>query len=158
MELLARAARDGKRPDIVELIDAVPYCRHLGITGRCEGERIVLEMPFGSQLVGNPILPALHGGVTGSLLETAAIVTVVWETGATELPKPVDITVDYLRSGRAVTSFARARIARQGRRVVNVHAEMWQEDETRPIAALRGHFLLQTTDAGRHRSDADSSP
>jgi acyl-coenzyme A thioesterase PaaI-like protein len=54
----------------------------------------------------------------------------------------VDITVDYLRTGRAVTSFASARIAKQGRRVINVHAQMWQEDEQKPIAGLRGHFLL----------------
>jgi acyl-coenzyme A thioesterase PaaI-like protein len=54
----------------------------------------------------------------------------------------VDITVDYLRSGRAVDSYARARIARQGKRVVNVHAEMWQEDEAKPVANLRGHFLI----------------
>jgi uncharacterized protein (TIGR00369 family) len=148
MELLERSVRNGEKPDIAELIAAVPYCRHLGITGRREGDRIVLEMPFGDQLIGNPILPALHGGVIGSLLETAAIATVVWETGATALPKPVDITVDYLRSGRPVTSFARARIARQGRRVVNVHAEMWQEEESRPIAALRGHFLIQISEAG----------
>ena len=142
MELLERAARAGEKPNIAELIDAVPYCRHLGIEARHASGRIFLEMPFGDQLIGNPILPALHGGVIGSLLETAAIATVVWETGATKLPKPVDITVDYLRSGRPITSFARARIARQGRRVVNVHAEMWQEDENRPIAALRGHFLI----------------
>ena len=59
------------------------------------------------------------------------------------MPKPVDITIDYLRSGRAVTSFASARLARQGRRVVNVHAQMWQDDETKPVAGLRGHFLLK---------------
>jgi uncharacterized protein (TIGR00369 family) len=87
-------------------------------------------------------LPALHGGVIGSLLETAAIAQVIFETRPDRLPKPVDITVDYLRSGRAATSYARARIARQGKRVVNVHAEMWQEDEAKPVAALRGHFLL----------------
>ena len=63
------------------------------------------------------------------------------------MPKPVDVTIDYLRSGRAVTSYARARIAKQGRRVVNVHAEMWQDDETKPLAALRGHMLLPTSDA-----------
>ena len=99
-------------------------------------------MPFVEHLIGNPILPALHGGVIGSLLETAAMVTVIWETGISALPKPVDITIDYLRSGKPVTSFARARIARQGRRVVNVHSEMWQDDESRPIAGLRGHLLL----------------
>jgi uncharacterized protein (TIGR00369 family) len=88
------------------------------------------------------MLPALHGGVIGSLLETAAVAQVMFESGGAQLPKPVDITVDYLRSGRGVVSYARARIARQGRRVMNVHAEMWQEDESRLVAALRGHFLL----------------
>ena len=81
-------------------------------------------------------------GVIGSLLETAAIAQVIFETRGARLPKPVDITVDYLRSGRAVDSYARARIARQGKRVVNVHAEMWQEDEAKPVANLRGHFLI----------------
>jgi len=66
----------------------------------------------------------------------------IYATGSASIPKPVDITIDYLRTGRAVTSFASARLARQGRRVVNVHAQMWQEDEMKPIAALRGHFLL----------------
>jgi uncharacterized protein (TIGR00369 family) len=143
MELLAKAARDGAAVDIGELIAAVPYCAWLGVTARLDGGRIVLEMPFDPKLVGNPVIPAIHGGVIGSLLETAALVQAVWDTRASAFPKPVDITVDYLRTGRAVTSFASAKLARQGRRVVNVHAQMWQEDESKPIAALRGHFLLK---------------
>lgn len=142
MELLARAVEAGKKPDVDALLNAVPYCAHLGIRGRIEEDGVILELPFAQHLVGNPMIPALHGGVIGSLLETAAIVQVIWETGITKLPKPVDITVDYLRTGRAVTSSVRARLARQGRRVVNVHAEMWQDNPQRPIAALRGHFLL----------------
>jgi uncharacterized protein (TIGR00369 family) len=142
MELLARAAAAGTRPDPEMLIAAIPYCRHLGVSARLDGDVVILTMPFAEQLVGNPILPALHGGVIGSLLETAAIAQVIYETSAVKLPKPVDITVDYLRSGRAMTSYAKARLAKQGRRVINVHAEMWQEDEAKPIAALRGHFLL----------------
>jgi uncharacterized protein (TIGR00369 family) len=128
--------------DIAALVATIPYCAWLGVTARLEGERVVLEMPFDAELVGNPMIPAIHGGVIGSLLETAAIVQAVRDTG-TPYPKPVDITVDYLRTGRAVTSYASARLARQGRRVVNVHAVMWQEDEARPVAALRGHFLLR---------------
>jgi uncharacterized protein (TIGR00369 family) len=142
MELLARAARDGVPPDIDALIAAVPYCAWLGLLARVEVERVVLQMPFDAKLIGNPIIPALHGGVIGSLLETAAIVQAIWTTQSASIPKPVDITIDYLRTGRAVTSYASARLARQGRRVVNVHAQMWQEDEAKPIAALRGHFLL----------------
>ncbi|MGZ5932720.1 MAG: PaaI family thioesterase [Rhizomicrobium sp.] len=142
MELLARAARDGVAPDVNALIAAVPYCAWLGLSAKIEGGRVVLEMPFDTKLVGNPIIPAIHGGVIGSLLETAAIVQAIWDTKSAAFPKPVDITIDYLRTGRAVTSYAGARLARQGRRVVNVHAQMWQEDEAKPIAALRGHFLL----------------
>lgn len=142
MEMLARAAREGRTADAGELLKAVPYCAWLGVTARMEGGRILLEMPFAPHLVGNPVIPAIHGGVIGSLLETAAIVQAIFETSITAFPKPVDITIDYLRSARAVTSHASARLARQGRRVVNVHAQMWQEDEAKPVAALRGHFLL----------------
>jgi len=142
MELLAKAARDGRPVDVAALMAAVPYCEFLGVTASLRGDEVVLEMPFDVKLVGNPIIPALHGGVIGSLLETAAIAQAIFSTRAAKIPKPVDFTVDYLRTGRAVTSFAKARLARQGRRVVNVHAEMWQEDEARPIATLRGHFLL----------------
>ena len=142
MELLARAAEAGIAPDMDTLIAAVPYCVWLGLAARVEAERVVLEMPFDAKLVGNPIIPAIHGGVIGSLLETAAIVQTVWATQSATIPKPIDITIDYLRTARAVTSYASARLARQGRRVVNVHALMWQEDEAKPVAALRGHFLL----------------
>src|SRR5215831_4337640 len=142
MELLAKAAREGRPVDMVELMAAVPFCAFLGLKASLRGEEVVLEMPFDPMLIGNPMIPALHGGVIGSLLETAAVAQAVWSTKSIALPKPVDVTIDYLRSGRAVTSYAGAKLARQGRRVVNVHAQMWQEDEAKPIATLRGHFLL----------------
>jgi len=142
MELLTRAAEGGAPADPQSLLAAIPYAQHLGIRADVADGVLTLTMPFSPHLIGNVALPALHGGVIGSLLETAAIAQVVWETRGTRLPKPVDITIDYLRSGRAVACQARARIAKQGRRVVNVHAEVWQEDEAKPIAALRGHFLI----------------
>jgi len=140
MEILVRGAEKGL--DAAALLSAIPYCAHLGITASVEKGAVTLAMPFAQHLVGNPVLPALHGGVIGSLLETAAIVQMLYETREPKLPKPVDIIVDYLRSGRAVASYARARIAKQGKRIVNVHAEMWQDDETKLVAALRGHFLI----------------
>ena len=142
MDILTRAAAGNAPPDPQALLSLIPYTQHLGIRADVADGILTLTMPFAPHLIGNVALPALHGGVIGSLLETAAIAQVVWESRGPRLPKPVDITIDYLRSGRAVTSHARARIAKQGRRVVNVHAEMWQEDEAKPIAALRGHFLI----------------
>jgi uncharacterized protein (TIGR00369 family) len=124
---------------------AIPYCRHLGIVADVTDDMLTLTMPFAQKLIGNPVLPALHGGVIGSLLETAALAQILFETRSAKIPKPVDITVDYLRTGRAVDSHARARLFKQGRRVINVHAEMWQDDLSKPVAALRGHFLVGAT-------------
>ena len=132
----------GARVDPNAALLRVPYCAWLGLAARIEDGVLVLDMPFDAKLIGNPVLPALHGGVIGSLLETAAIIQILWGTGAAALPKPVDITIDYLRSGRAVASHARAYLARQGRRVVNARADMWQEDPAKPVASFRGHFLL----------------
>jgi uncharacterized protein (TIGR00369 family) len=127
--------------DIAALLASVPYCAWLGLRARVEDGALILDMPFDAKLVGNPVLPALHGGVTGSLLETAAIVQILWETG-TAMPRTIDITIDYLRTGRALTSHARAHIVRQGRRVVSARAEMWQDDIAKPVASFRGNFLV----------------
>jgi len=132
--------------DIGALLASVPYCAWLGLSARVEDGALVLDMKFDAKLVGNPVLPALHGGVTGSLLETAAIAQILWETGAKAMPRTIDITIDYLRTGRALTSHARAHIVRQGRRVVSARAEMWQEDIAKPVASFRGHFLVASSE------------
>lgn len=142
MDLLRNATADGHKPDPTTLLAAIPFCRHLGLGAETSGDGLVLVMPFAPLLIGNPLIPALHGGAIGAFLETASIAQVIWELGGTRLPKPIDITIDYLRSGKAVDSRARARIFKRGRRVVNVHAELWQEDATKIVASLRGHFLL----------------
>ena len=99
-------------------------------------------MPFADKLIGNPLLPALHGGSTAALLEMTAIAQVALAYPRLRLPRPINVTVSYLRSGRPVDVLARARISRAGRRVAHVLAEAWQEDATQPIATLVANFLL----------------
>jgi uncharacterized protein (TIGR00369 family) len=116
---------------------------------RCLGIRLVedgtLVMPFSQQIVGNPLLPAIHGGMTGAFLETTAIVGVTRELGISSLPKPIGLTINYLRSGRALDSYANVSIVKQGRRVVAFEARAWQDDPDRPIASAFGHFMLRPT-------------
>ncbi|CAL76198.1 putative phenylacetic acid degradation-related protein:Thioesterase superfamily [Bradyrhizobium sp. ORS 278] len=113
---------------------------------RCLGIRLAdddtLVMPFSRQIIGNPVLPAIHGGMTGAFLETAAIVTVMRELGVPP-PKPIGLTINYLRSGRALDSIASASIVKQGRHVVAFEARAWQDDATKPIATAFGHFMLR---------------
>ena len=113
MDILARAKDQGGFADPNVLLAAVPYCTWLGISARIEDRALILDMPFDPKLVGNPILPALHGGVIGSLLETAALMQTIWETDAVTMPRPVDMTIDYLRSARALTSHARGFVVRR---------------------------------------------
>ncbi|MGH6708667.1 MAG: PaaI family thioesterase [Bradyrhizobium sp.] len=116
-----------------------PFARCLGIRLHDDG---TLVMPFSPRIIGNPILPAIHGGITGAFLETTAIVGVTRELGVA-LPKPIGLTVNYLRSGRALDSYANVSIVKQGRRVVAFEAQAWQDDRTKPIASAFGHFMLR---------------
>ena len=147
MEILNRAIAENRKPDLQALIDAIPYCRFLGIENDRKGSELTTILRFDTKLIGNPVLPALHGGVVGAFLEVTALIQLMLETESQTLPKPVDINIDYLRSGKPVDTYARAIITKHGRRVCNVRAEAWQDEHTRPIAALHGHFLIRPKDA-----------
>ncbi len=117
-----------------------PFARWLGIRIAEDG---TLVMPFSQKIIGNPILPAIHGGMTGAFLETTAIVGVTRELGISTLPKPIGLTINYLRSGRALDSYANVSIVKQGRRVVAFETRAWQDDPAKPIASAFGHFMLR---------------
>lgn len=122
-----------------------PFARCLGIH---VGEDGTLVMPFSPKIIGNPILPAIHGGITGAFLETTAIVGVTRELAVSALPKPIGLTINYLRSGRALDSYASASIVKQGRRIVAFEAKAWQDDPSKPIASAFGHFMLRQMPGG----------
>lgn len=129
-----------------ELLNRLPYARFLGLTSAQDGDALTVTMPFAEKLIGNPVLPALHGGSTAALLELTAVAQVALLYPRLRLPRPINVTVAYLRSGRPVDVQARARISKAGRRVAHVLAEAWQEDEAQPIASLTAHFLLAEHD------------
>ncbi len=146
------------------LVDGVPYIRFLGIGFERRGDELTAILPFDEKLIGNPLLPALHGGATAAFLEVTAIIGLSWamlwdeiESGAFDpdalvggqmprLPKTIDFTVDYLRSGLPRDAYARAQVNRSGRRYASVHVEGWQDNRTRAFAQATGHFLMPKRD------------
>ena len=146
------------------LVHGVPYSQFLGIEFDRRGDELTAIMPFQDKLIGNPLLPALHGGATAAFLEVTAIIGLSWsmlwneiETGRLNpddlaqgklprLPKTIDFTVDYLRSGLPRDAYARAQVARSGRRYASVHVEAWQDNRARPFAQASGHFLMPRRD------------
>ena len=146
------------------LVNGVPYIQFLGIQFDRRGDELTAVLPFDEKLIGNPILPALHGGATAAFLEVTSVMSLSWtylwediESGAINLksleagtlprlPKTIDFTVDYLRSGLPRDAYARATINRSGRRYASVHVEAWQDNRHRLFAQATGHFLMPTRD------------
>ncbi len=129
-------------------LSRIPYATFLGVRAELKGDELTLILPFADHLVGNPLLPALHGGVVGALMELTALTQLAIASKSEKFPKTIDIGVDYLRSGKPVDTYARARVIKIGRRIANVQAEAWQAERSQPIAAMHGHFLVPEVDAG----------
>lgn len=138
------------------LVARVPYIQFLGIEFERHGDELTAVLPYNERNIGNPLIPALHGGVTAAFLEVAAIIELSWtatwedmeagklagDTPRILLPKTIDFTVDYLRSGLPRDAYARARVNRSGRRYASVHVEAWQDNKSRMFAQATGHFLM----------------
>lgn len=142
------------------LVDGVPYIRFLGIEFDRRGDELTGLLNFDDSLIGNPFLPALHGGVTAAFLEVTAVISLSWaylwpdiESGAIDieqmargelpnLPKTIDFTVDYLRSGLPRDAYARAIVSRAGRRYASVRVEAWQDNRSKLFAQAVGHFRM----------------
>ena len=142
------------------LVAGVPWIAFMGIRFERRGDELTAFLPYDEKLIGNPLLPALHGGATAAFLEVAAIIELSWsmfwpeiESGALDLsdpavmqairlPKTIDMTVDYLRTGLPRDAYARARVTRSGRRYASVQVEAWQDNRARPFAQATGHFLM----------------
>ena len=144
MGFLSELRSRGTAADYHELVERTPYARFLGLSidSIDAHGRLLTRLRFAQAIVGNPNLPAIHGGVIGAFLEMAAIFQLVREGEGDRLPKPINFTVEYLRSAGPRDAFAQATITKHGRRVANVRVQAWQDDAERLIAAAHGHFLI----------------
>ena len=125
-----------------QALAVIPYAGFLGVRLEEDGDGIVCVLPFRDDLVGNAALPALHGGVVGAFLELTALVQAVELADSERVPKPINFSIDYLRSAGPRDTRGRAEIVKHGRRIANVRVIAWQDDPARPVAAGVGNFLL----------------
>jgi uncharacterized protein (TIGR00369 family) len=140
--LLERLHEARKANDLARLGEAIPYAKWMNMAPENTTGELLTRMRYHQSLVGNTHLPALHGGTIGALLETAAIFHLLWEMDNAALPRIINITVDFLRSGRPMDTLARANFTKLGRRVASVAVEAWQDDRSTPVAAAQLHFLV----------------
>ena len=138
---LADTLRDALRPGARRpLGEAIPYLGLLGIDLDAVEDGLILRMKYVPSLLG---AGALHGGTVSALLESTAACELLLRSEPDARPMLVSFTVEYLRTGKPLDTFAAATVARQGRRVASVQVQAWQEDRSLPIATAQASFTLQ---------------
>lgn len=94
--------------EIDAILKGMPFAQALGM--RCEvlGDEMTAILPFQEKLIGNVTIRALHGGAIASFLELTAMLQVFLVSDMARPPRPINITIDYLRQGHAKDLYARA--------------------------------------------------
>ena len=131
-----------RAPDLDAFLERTPFAKMLGVECDVRGDEMTAILPFQDKFIGNAAIRALHGGAIGAFLELTAMAQLFLLTDLKRPPKPIDLTIDYLRSGKAEDLYARAVVVKLGSRMSTVRAEAWQTERDKPVAMLRAQFLV----------------
>ncbi|MHB8584730.1 MAG: PaaI family thioesterase [Thermoplasmatota archaeon] len=117
---------------IHDLIQVPPFHAWLGV--RLESvseERATLRVPYRPELIGNPLIPAIHGGILAALIDLAGGVVLFAQLG---IPTPtIDMRIDYLRPALAELDLvAEARAVSVGATIAYVDIEVRQIGRGQP--------------------------
>ena len=139
-EILKQSNANG---DYHSVLEAIPYAQLIGMDFQKFGHDVIFKLPDNSDNIGNPILPAVHGGVVGGFMEMSAAMHLLMFLDTPTMPKIVDFSLDYLRAVKGGRdTFAECQVIRQGSRVANVIINAWQTRREEAVATARAHFLL----------------
>lgn len=128
-------------------LEAIPYARFIGFELHADSKSgKVFKLRMQESNLGNPLIPAIHGGVLGGFMELTGGCHLILSQSTPTYPKIIDFSLDYLRAGRHAETYASCEVTRQGGRVANVMIKAWQDNVDEPVALARAHFLLETMD------------
>ena len=91
---------------LLDTLLATPFVSRIGVRIEQKGTELTGVLPFTDQLIGNPLIPALHGGAVGAFMEVVASASLLVSQPMARLPRPIDVAIDYLRPARAQDVYA----------------------------------------------------
>lgn len=127
-----------------QLLDFIPYAQMMGVCAQVteDGSAPILFRLDGNELhMGNPTLPAMHGGALSGFMELAAAVHLLSTMTIARYPKLIDFAIDYLSAARLDTVFSTCETLREGKNLTAVQVRAWQRDPAKPVAVGKAQFL-----------------
>jgi acyl-coenzyme A thioesterase PaaI-like protein len=103
--LQAKLANARALKDPQQLLDFIPYAAFIGAKAKVKDNSVIYCLDKRPSNIGNPSLPAVHGGVIGGFLELSASIEILYTAKVQAIPRVVDFSIDYLRPGRYRTIY-----------------------------------------------------
>jgi len=130
------------------LLERIPFHKLLGLrVYDAENGRAKAELPFRPELIGDPLRPAIHGGVLATLLDACGGFAVWGKLTVEDRVSTFDLRIDYLAPANAETLLAEAEIVRVGNRVAVVDIRCWQASAPEKIIATgKGVYNIRRAD------------
>lgn len=120
---------------------AAPFHRWLGLSIRQAGpEGITIAMPWRDEMISNPALPAMHGGILASLIDLTGFYTVLAADHV--CTSTADLHVDYHRVASRETLLATGRVVRIGRFLSVAGVDITGESR-KLLASGRGAYAMK---------------
>ncbi len=120
-----------------------------------EADVVTLKAPFREDLVGDPELNVLAGGVVTTLLDHVGGLAVWTALGRYAPIATLDMRIDYMRPAEpGMDVLARARCYKLTRSVGFVRAWAYDRDPDDPVAAAQAAYMLNENAARRAKGGA----
>lgn len=107
-----------------------------------------IRVPFRAELIGDPVRPAIHGGVLSALIDACGGVACFTMVDPSDRLSTVDMRVDYLRPAAAVDLVCVSEVVRMGNRVGAVKSVVRGVDKPDEFAAGMAVYNIRRKGVG----------
>ncbi|HEY9092280.1 hotdog fold thioesterase [Parasphingorhabdus sp.] len=125
--------------NLADAIQIAPFHRWLGLKiVRQDSDCLELEMPWRDELVSNPVIGAVHGGILASLIDLTGLYAIIAAGGIAKAT--VDLRVDYHRAATNGPLRAIGQVVKLGKTISTADTRIFVDDN-RLVASGRGTYL-----------------
>lgn len=126
-------------PRLQEMLRMAPFHAWLGLTVKsATAEGLEIEMPWRDEIISNPVMGSVHGGILASLIDLTGLYTL--NAQGTKARATADLRVDYHRPATAGPLVAAGKVVKIGRQI-SVAETRITGPEGKLLASGRGAYI-----------------